>query len=361
MKKKMLYVIHIDWNWIKQRPQFLAEELSEYYDITVIYTYGYNRSLIKQSNEFEDFRKLISLYRLPSAKLRDTFFGKFINDLIIKIQFKLVGDDFDYVWLTSPTYIETIAKVFNDIKVIYDCMDDNIGIQNESYRKNIIDKESILLQSANSVFLSSINLQQIIKNRGYKGNYYLLNNGISNKLLDQNIKYNQVNNTKGFNLLYVGTIAYWFDFEKLIKLLNEFTNITITLVGPCEVEVPHHSKLVYKGIIPHNELSSFVINYDVLIMPFVVNELILSVDPVKVYEYISFCKNIIAVHYPEMDKFKDFVHFYRTYDELKTQVMKLISNNKLSYTKDKAEEFLRSNTWKVRAKEVYNILEHINE
>lgn len=361
MKKKMLYIMHIDWNWIKQRPQFLAEELSEYYDMTVVYTYGYNRNLIRQSNKVAGFKKLIPLYRFPSAKLRNTFFGKFINNFILKIQFLFIGKNFDYVWLTSPTYIEIINKVFKDTKIIYDCMDDNIGIKDESDRKKTIDKEMMLLKRANFVFVSSINLQQVIKNRGYKGNYFLLNNGISNKLIVKNINDNQVNKSKELKFLYIGTIAYWFDFEKLLKLLNEFTNVTITLVGPCETEVPYHSRLVYKGIIPHSELSNFVASYDVLIMPFLVNELILSVDPVKVYEYISFGKNIIAVHYPEMDKFQDFVHFYKTYDELKTQVVKLISNNKLSYTKDKAGEFLKSNTWKVRAKSVYNVLEGINE
>jgi len=372
MKKKMLYIMHIDWNWIKQRPQFLAEELSQYYDMTIVYTYGYRRNFIKQSNKFNGFKKIIPLYRLPSVKVRNTFFGKIINDLILKIQFLFIGKDFDYIWLTSPIYIEIINKIFKDnkIKIIYDCMDDNIGIKDESSRKKTIDQEIVLLQRADTVFVSSINLQQVIKNRGYKGNCYLLYNGISNNLLNQNIKDNQleknikdnqVNNAEGFNLLYIGTIAYWFDFEKILKLLNEFNNITITLIGPCETEMPYHSRLIYKGIIPHSELPYFAAKYDALIMPFLVNELILSVDPVKIYEYISFGKNIISIYYPEMDKFKDFVHFYRTYDELKTQVMKLISNNKLSYTKDKAEEFLRSNTWKVRAKEVYNILEHINE
>ena len=29
--------MHIDWNWIKQRPHFLAEGLNEYCDITVLY------------------------------------------------------------------------------------------------------------------------------------------------------------------------------------------------------------------------------------------------------------------------------------------------------------------------------------
>ena len=36
-RKKMLYIMGIDWNWICQRPQILAEYLSKDYDITVAY------------------------------------------------------------------------------------------------------------------------------------------------------------------------------------------------------------------------------------------------------------------------------------------------------------------------------------
>ena len=35
--KKVLYVMHISWGWIKQRPQFLAEELAKYYEVDVFY------------------------------------------------------------------------------------------------------------------------------------------------------------------------------------------------------------------------------------------------------------------------------------------------------------------------------------
>ncbi|MGI6483581.1 MAG: hypothetical protein ACOX08_09975 [Methanobacterium sp.] len=35
--KKILYLMHLEWNWNKQRPQFIAEGLNDYFDIKVIY------------------------------------------------------------------------------------------------------------------------------------------------------------------------------------------------------------------------------------------------------------------------------------------------------------------------------------
>ena len=56
-KLNILYVIHIDWNWIKQRPQFLAESLNVYYNVNVLY--------IKPLRDLFKAKKNISLYVSP--------------------------------------------------------------------------------------------------------------------------------------------------------------------------------------------------------------------------------------------------------------------------------------------------------
>ena len=66
-------------------------------------------------------------------------------------------------------------------------------------------------------------------------------------------------------------------------------------------------------------------------MPFVVNDIILSVDPVKLYEYLNFNKNIISVHYPEIDRFSDFVNFYNSNKELISVIFKLMNDNSHKY------------------------------
>ena len=45
--KKIVYLMHVDWNWIKQRPHFIAGELSHFYDVEIFY----RSSLLKQSTQ----------------------------------------------------------------------------------------------------------------------------------------------------------------------------------------------------------------------------------------------------------------------------------------------------------------------
>ena len=40
----IVYVMNVDWNWIKQRPHFIAEGLNETHDVHVTYQHRYGRA-----------------------------------------------------------------------------------------------------------------------------------------------------------------------------------------------------------------------------------------------------------------------------------------------------------------------------
>ena len=83
----------------------------------------------------------------------------------------------------------------------------------------------------------------------------------------------------------------------------------------------------------------------------------LSVDPVKLYEYVYFGKPIVSVWYPEIARFEPFVEFYRTADEL-VEVLKRVSTEGYcrKYTERQRLQFLAENSWDRRAEAVRDIL-----
>ena len=98
---------------------------------------------------------------------------------------------------------------------------------------------------------------------------------------------------------------------------------------------------------------------DCLIMPFIVNDVVEYVDPVKLYEYISWGKCIIASYYPEIDRFSDFVYFYHSYEEYADLIRKLCKNGfPAKYNESQQKEFLAENTWDFR---MDGILQALNE
>lgn len=64
MKKKILYLMGIDWYWIKQRPQMIAIELDKEYSVTVVYLSEiFNKASLRQ--ERDELKRCKSVPALP--------------------------------------------------------------------------------------------------------------------------------------------------------------------------------------------------------------------------------------------------------------------------------------------------------
>ena len=94
-------------------------------------------------------------------------------------------------------------------------------------------------------------------------------------------------------------------------------------------------------------------DYDAPIMQFLVNDIILSVDPVKLYEYINLGKCVISVKYPEIERFEPFVYFYQSREEYIDLIERLSKNGFIpKYTEKQRTQFLEENSWDARYKTI---------
>ena len=78
--KKILYVMHISWGWLKQRPHFLAESLNEENDVEVICWPTLKDNTL--NNDIKNI-KVSNLLRLPFDRNRVIYK---LNNFICKIQ-----------------------------------------------------------------------------------------------------------------------------------------------------------------------------------------------------------------------------------------------------------------------------------
>ena len=161
-----------------------------------------------------------------------------------------------------------------------------------------------------------------------------------------------------YTFCYFGTISHWFNFEYVLKSLNDFPDLQYLLIGPIEggTSIPSHNRLIYMPPIKHEELTEATKEADAFIMPFELNELILSVDPVKLYEYINFGKDILCVKYSEIERFDPFVFFYDDYDSFHNQIGKMMDSSERKYSDEERLSFLEQNTWVHRVESIISIL-----
>lgn len=336
---KLLYLMHVDKKWIKQRPHFLAEKLSTNLEVTVLYARANKRSNLRKDSQLD-----IPAWPLLQAPLRHIYIMRILNDAMLSVQYLF------WILLIRPTHVliplpDMYSSIFKllGIKIIYDCMDDALGFSSEervnSFRAS---KERRLCSSTSLLVTSSANLAKKINSRYGIQPDAIIRNAFNGEL---SILPTQTTNSPRI-LGYFGTISHWFDFESVLPVLKRLGCI-LKLAGPCEIALPESPYIEYCGILNHAELQKFAMSADIMIMPFMINDLIRSVDPVKLYEYINFGKAIVSVRYPEVERFGDFCEFYNNTNELELAIRSAIDRRK--YTEEQRLTFLASNTWGTRA------------
>lgn len=359
----MVYICPVDWRWIKQRPQFLAEELNIYYDVHAVYPFSKRRKGLQK--KVPTMVSLTPYFTLPAFGGRIPFIEK-INKALVRLQLRAVLHIVrpQILWLSLPSYIDIIPACFQG-QVIYDCMDDYAELnQRREQREGIVAQEMRLIERADLIFASSENLRGklCMRNGVTAESVVLLRNGYNSKWDGEGESASDGKQTdERFRIGYIGTIGRWFDFDLLIKSLQENDRVEYHLYGPLEqgVLMPGSERLIWHGVIEHDEIRRIACELDALLMPFIVNDIVRSVDPVKLYEYIWLEKPIVCIRYPEIERFAPFVSFYRTQEEYSAQIETIISGESKKYMHEHAVDFLKENSWKKRAEAARDAIEAI--
>lgn len=357
--KNIVYVMQVDWNWIKQRPHFLAEELAKNNRLTVMYQHRYRRKGYQKRGS--QGLKLKPIYVIP----RGDRYG-----ILRKVNYKLKNaairyqtkrNKADALYLTFPDQVDAISKNYTGT-VVYDCMDNHPAfVKDPEARKTVEQQEARLLEKADIVLVSSLKLEEELMNRygkNYKEKIHLVRNGYNAQ--DRKSQNVDKKDNKRYTVAYFGTISSWFNFAFLEESLKIFPDLQYRLMGPLAdgVQIPAHERISYCGTVEHSALGKAVADADCLMMPFVVNEIIESVDPVKLYEYINFNKNILCVQYPEVQRFEPFVYFYTDYKSFIEKLRELAGTQTIKYTDLQRRTFLQDNSWTRRAETIEQLLEN---
>jgi teichuronic acid biosynthesis glycosyltransferase TuaH len=315
------------------------------------------KTLSKNNSELSS--RIKKIFRLPFSRFH--WVAK-LNDVLAKIYLSSCVAEMDVLWVTHPSMYQLVRDNFaDDIRVVYDCMDDVLefpdALANPKKLRYLTDLEAALCHRANIIFSSSSFLgDKLVARYGCAEKISIVQNALTQRLFDEPAQFTDLPDSlrvfkevKGLKILYVGTISSWFDFESIVAILDQFEAITFVLIGPSETVSPAHDRLIVLPPVDHEFVLGLMRSADALIMPFLVTELVRSVNPVKLYEYIYAGKPAISVWYEEVQMFQNYVYTYRSFEELCGYIQSLI-DGALS-PKSSPEDslaFVRDNTWETR-------------
>jgi glycosyltransferase involved in cell wall biosynthesis len=347
--------MQVPWYWIKQRPHFIAEGLVDEYEVTVVDRKEYTKDVSNPTN-----MKLYHRFRLPFERYRAI---EVLNNILYRLQFFFLKRDKDIVWITNPTQYKLIGQCPHK-RLVYDCMDDMPALaKTERARKETEVYEKKLLNDADVVFASSNHLKSHLFEKYGHRNITVVNNAITDRIIeykkDSQGSFSIKLPPDKKNLTYIGTLSSWFDYDLVINVLDKHPELQLNLFGPCEIQVPSHPQIKYYGSIEHKFILELMEQSDILVMPFVVNDLIRSVNPVKLYEYIYSGKPCIAPRYGETEQFSNFVNLYNNPEEFEKIIVDIVNGVNKQKPIEQCEAFALQNTWSARVKQMKQIL--INE
>lgn len=361
---KILYFAPIYYDDMKQRPQQIAELLSEKHIIYYVEpTISFIRQLLKGgkscSGEKRAINKNLKIIRLngyftfhKSIEIVDLF-G--INNIWELFQLKKLIKDCDVIWVGYSGWYTLVRHIKNK-PILFDKMDEeDMLVSSWMLKKTLKRNKQKMLKISNVIIVTCKKFYDDLNKCGKP--VYLIPNGVSNNFMgniqNSKIEYNAIEKVKIFG--YIGTIGKWFDMQIIDKILEISEDYRIILVGKNYLPENKTPKIKYLGVKKNEELSEIIQKFDVCLYNFKKSDLLDTINPVKIYEYLSVNKPVLAVKSIETEQLGKYLQIYDNEEEIR----KILSHKIKRPFKNEFERetFVRENSWEARVKEINNILD----
>ena len=365
-KEKILYFSLVTWKWIKQRPHFVAMELVNTGKYKVDYRYQtlYNRFIPEKEKNNLVHNKVdkINDFRIIPFKIFPAInrFRIFLNSNIAF--FRTSFWNYDKIILTHPNQIDFFFMKVQKLKKVdfyYEAMDNY-----EEWEENIdgyLDKQNRMIMNTKHLIVSSEKLKNKFKKMyGLKNDFITLVRNGYDKNTFENYKSIKTNLKKP-SITYIGTIDDWFDFENVKKYAIKHNKIYFNIIGPInpnvldKVNEIKSNNVIFHGPIEHKLVPKYIEDSNVMLMPFLINDIIEYVDPVKLYEYLYMKKVCVSSYWKELEQFKGLVSFYNNNNNFEKIIDKALKS-KFEETKN-YKQLIKESAWNERLKDYIKVLE----
>lgn len=202
-----------------------------------------------------------------------------------------------------------LARAYPHVKLLYDAMDDFPAFYGGISKAIMKITESNIVRRADHILVSSKELE--CKLSYVKQKVELVFNACDAELFSMGITENHIKNKK-LCIGYVGTIGKWFNWHLVIEIARCNPSVLIKLVGPVHGKVPQFlpKNIMLLKPCSHNVAIEQMKSFDAALIPFKLNELTNSVDPIKYYEYRALGKIVFTTKFGEMKNKIDAGVFY---------------------------------------------------
>jgi len=263
-------------------------------------------------------------------------------------------------WTFVPSSADVVGRL-GEIKILYHCVDE-FSAFSDSPQAAIKKMEETLLQKADLVIVSSTTLQE--NKRRWNPNTHLIRHGVDydhfKKALapETTIPQDAVSLHRpiiGFH----GSIADWIDLPLIRKMAVQHPEWAIVLVGEVTTDISLIAGLKNVHLLgkrPYGMLPAYCKAFDLAILPFLVNTLTLSANPLKLREYLAAGLPVVATDLPEVRSLKGDIWISINHSEFIEHVVGILKRGKTGPSPERSKT-MEKESWDDKVEALSELIE----
>lgn len=349
----------VGWNIpLFQRPQHMARELS---NKGFLYFYRTSEQFDYEIKGIKKLKDRLYLVNMSNYVLQNVLFDLLKNSDKKKFLSLYSTDIF-----LDEKYIDE-KYMSNGFNIVYEYIDELSreisgelpDFVYERHKNILIDKNKFILVTADKL------MEEVKAIRG-TDNVAMLSNGVDyehwqnkNGVIPKKVKdiIDKGNSVIG----YFGALAKWVDYKLIKKIAEERPNYEIVLIGFLydnefkKSGIENIENIHYLGVVDYKELPLYAKCFHVSVIPFLLNSITESTNPVKLFEYMALNNPIVTTDLRECRKYKSVLigRNHKEFIEKLDYALNINKNDKYyTYLKEEALE----NTWEKKAEFFYRLI-----
>jgi glycosyltransferase involved in cell wall biosynthesis len=282
--------------------------------------------------------------------------GRTLNTTLLEVQIKRAMRSLNFRrplnWIFNPA-AAVIAGRLGEERVIYYCVDEYTafsGVESGRLAKleeGLLRRADLVIVSADKLYESKVRVNP---------NTVLVRHGVDythfRKALDPATRVPaEIAGLPRPIIGFFGLIADWVDVGLMADVARHFASGSMVVIGKATTDVSGLSQLPNVRLLgrkPYAELPAYAKAFDVALNPFLINELTLNANPLKVREYLAAGLPVVATPIPEVEVLGQ-CRIGRDRDSFLREIAEALKD---PGPKDERSEAIRHESWEARVEEI---------
>jgi glycosyltransferase involved in cell wall biosynthesis len=291
--------------------------------------------------------------------------GRTLNTTLLEVQIKRAMRSLNFRrplnWIFNPA-AAVIAGRLGEERVIYYCVDEYTafsGVESGRLAKleeGLLRRADLVIVSADKLYESKVRVNP---------NTVLVRHGVDythfRKALDPTTKVPaEMQGLPRPVIGFFGLIADWVDVGLMADVARHFAGGSMVVIGKATTDVSALSQLPNVRLLgrkPYADLPAYAKAFDVALNPFLINELTLNANPLKVREYLAAGLPVVATPIPEVEVLGQ-CRIGRDRDSFIGEIAEALKD---PGPKAERSEAIRHESWEARVEEICERLAQLEQ